>query len=71
MYPCLLSAMRGPTGIITAVHMTFLDPLQPKKLSADGEDESAKIMFGEARGAMMRVSGAGQAMMKPWRSMPC
>lgn len=54
--PCILSAMRGPTGVVTAVHMTFLDPLEPVKFAADGADESAKIMFGEARGAMIRIA---------------
>ena len=36
----VLSAMRLATGQIAAVHMTFLDPLGPRKLPVDkGEDE--------------------------------
>lgn len=54
-FPAVLSAMRMPTGQISAVHMTFLSPLGPQKLPVTG-DETAKIMFGEARGAMIRIS---------------
>lgn len=53
--PAVLSAMRGPTGLVTAVHCTFLDPLEAKKAYL-GEKESAKLIFGEAKGAMMWIS---------------
>ena len=54
-FPAVLSAMRMPTGQISAVHITFLSPLGPKKLPVSG-DENAKLMFGEAKGAMLRIS---------------
>ena len=54
-FPAVLSAMRAPTGQVTAVHCTFLDPLGPRKLPVGG-DENAKMMFGEAKGSMIRIS---------------
>lgn len=54
-YPAVLSAMRLPTGQVSAVHMTFLDPLGPRKLPVSG-DENAKVMFGEAKGAVISIS---------------
>ncbi|MGR6465425.1 toprim domain-containing protein [Rhizobium sp. PAMB 3182] len=54
-YPAVLSAMRLPAGQISAVHMTFLSPLGPRKLEVDAS-ENAKLMFGEAKGAMIRIS---------------
>lgn len=56
-YPAILSAMRLATGQISAVHMTFLDPLGPRKLPVDkGEDENSKIMFGPSAGAVIRIT---------------
>lgn len=55
LYPAVLSAMRLPTGQIAAVHMTFLDPLGPRKLPT-AKDENAKLMRGEAKGAVIRIS---------------
>jgi hypothetical protein len=55
LYPAVLSAMRLATGQVAAVHMTFLSPLGPQKLPVS-KDENAKIMFGEAMGAMIRIS---------------
>lgn len=56
-YPAILTAMRLPTGQFAAVHQTYLDPSAPRKLPVDkGDEESAKIMFGEAKGAMIRIS---------------
>jgi len=54
-FPAVLSAMRAPTGQVTAVHCTFLDPLGPRKLPI-GAQENAKMMFGEAKGSMIRIS---------------
>jgi hypothetical protein len=53
--PAIHSAMRAPAGQVTAVHCTFLDPLKPAK-AALGEGCSAKLMFGEAKGSMIRIS---------------
>ncbi|PZU23936.1 MAG: hypothetical protein DI589_06675 [Shinella sp.] len=56
-FPCIYSAMRLATGQIAAVHMTFLDPLGPRKLPVDrGNDENSKIMFGVSAGAVIRIS---------------
>jgi hypothetical protein len=54
-FPAILSAMRTPTGQIAACHCTFLSPLGPKKLPVN-QDENAKLMRGEAKGAMIRIS---------------
>jgi hypothetical protein len=55
--PAILSAMRAPAGQVTAVHCTFLDPVLPKKIAFDDDAKaSAKLMFGEAKGAVMRIS---------------
>lgn len=54
-FPGVLSAMRAPTGQVTAVHVTFLDPLKPQKLAVS-DGENSKMMFGEARGSMIRIS---------------
>lgn len=54
-FPAVLSAMRAPTGQVTAVHCTFLDPLGPRKLPV-GSEENSKMMFGEAKGSMIRIS---------------
>lgn len=57
-FPAVISAFRSPTGIVTAVHCTFLDPVKPTKaLVAD--PKKAKLMFGEAMGSVIRIS-AGQ-----------
>lgn len=54
-YPAVLSAMRLATGQIAACHMTFLSPLGPQKLAVS-DNESAKLMYGEAMGAVIRIS---------------
>ena len=61
LLPAVLSAMRGPTGLLTAIHITFLDPLEPRKFAAEGREESARLMFGEARGAMIRIAHGPEA----------
>ena len=37
------------------MHLTFLSPLGPKKLPVN-KGENAKLMFGDAKGAMIRIS---------------
>lgn len=51
-YPAIHSAMRAWNGEITCCHVTFLDPLKPKKAPV----EPAKLMFGEALGAVIEIS---------------
>lgn len=53
-FPAIHSAMRAPGGQVTAVHVTFLDPVSPKK--APVAPDSAKLMFGEASGSMIRIA---------------
>ncbi len=60
-FPAILSAMRAPAGMVTAVHCTFLDPLTPAKMIV-GKDENAKLMFGEAKGAMIRISNGPEGL---------
>lgn len=56
-YPCILSAFRLPTGQVNAVHMTYLDPLQPRKLPVDREKlENEKIMWGPSKGGVIRLT---------------
>lgn len=53
-YPAIHSAMRAASGLVTACHVTFLDPVLPKKISL--EDANAKLIFGEAKGSVIRIS---------------
>jgi hypothetical protein len=55
LFPAIHAAMRQPTGQISACHCTFLSPLGPRKLPV-GNDENAKLMRGEAKGAVIRIS---------------
>lgn len=55
-FPAIHSAMRAWNGEITCCHVTFLDPLKPKKAPV----EPAKLMFGAALGSVIEISmGAG------------
>lgn len=46
------SAMRAWNGLVTCCHVTFLDPLKPRKAPI----EPAKLMFGEALGSVIEIS---------------
>ncbi len=52
LFPALHSAMRNSMGIVTACHVTFLDPLKPAK----APKSPAKLMYGEALGAVIEIS---------------
>lgn len=52
MFPAIHSAMRSPTGQLMACHVTFLDPMLPQKAPV----APPKLMFGEKKGAVIRVS---------------
>lgn len=52
LYPALHSAMRNRMGIVTCCHVTFLDPVEPKKAPV----QPAKLMFGEALGSVIEIS---------------
>lgn len=54
-FPALMSAMRSPTGQTIACHATFLDPVEPKKIAL-GQKHPAKLIFGEAKGAVIRIA---------------
>lgn len=51
-FPALVSAFRAPTGQVTAVHCTFLDPLGRGKAPVD----QARLMFGEMLGSVIRIA---------------
>ncbi|WP_062222235.1 DUF7146 domain-containing protein [Aureimonas sp. D3] len=51
-FPAVVSGFRSPTGVVTAVHCTFLDPVEPRKAPV----KEAKLMFGEAAGSVIAVS---------------
>jgi hypothetical protein len=52
LFPAIHSAMRAPTGIVTACHVTFLDPVKPAKAPV----QPPKLMFGEALGAVIELA---------------
>ncbi|CDX54543.1 conserved hypothetical protein [Mesorhizobium plurifarium] len=52
LYPAILSAMRNRMGIVTCTHFTFLDPNRPAKAPV----EPAKLMYGEALGAVIEIA---------------
>lgn len=54
-FPAVHSAMRGPLGQVTACHCTFLDPVWPMKVAL-GKSHPAKLMFGQAKGAVIRLT---------------
>lgn len=51
-FPAVHAAMRNGLGNVTACHVTFLDPVKPAKAPVD----QAKLMFGEALGAVIEIS---------------
>lgn len=51
-YPAIHSAMRNHIGILTACHVTFLDPIKPRKAPVD----PAKLMFGFAKGSVIELA---------------
>lgn len=55
VFPALHSAMRQATGVITCCHVTFLDPVLPKKAPV----EPPKLMFGVASGAVIELATGG------------
>lgn len=63
MFPAILSAMRNAMGIVTAVHATFLDPARPAKAPV----EIPKLMFGEAKGAVVEIS-TGPSRVPYWQA---
>jgi hypothetical protein len=63
-FPAIHSAMRVKTGIVTCCHVTFLDPVRPAKAPVT----PAKLMFGEATGAVIEISMGPEG--KPfWRAL--
>lgn len=62
-FPAIHSAMRAWNGEVVCCHVTFLDPLKPKKAPV----EPAKLMFGEALGAVVEISN-GQSGLPFWRA---
>ncbi len=52
LYPAVHSAMRIWNGVVTCCHVTFLDPTRPAKAPV----APAKLMFGEALGAVIEVA---------------
>lgn len=61
LFPAVHAAMRNQMGIVTACHLTFLDPLKPGKAPV----EQAKLMYGEAKGAVIEIS-TGPAQKPFW-----
>ncbi|WP_377299643.1 toprim domain-containing protein [Rhizobium sp. SGZ-381] len=55
-YPCIYAAGRLANGQLSGIHMTYLDPMAPKKLPVAPKKESAKVMWGPWEGAVIRLS---------------
>lgn len=62
-FPAIHTAMRSVSGALACCHVTYLDPLLPKKAPV----EPPKLMFGEALGAVIEVSlgPSGQPFWQP------
>jgi hypothetical protein len=60
-YPAIHSAMRNRLGIVTACHVTFLDPSRPAK----APETPAKLMFGEALGSVIEIA-CGESGLPFW-----
>ncbi|MCB1492760.1 MAG: toprim domain-containing protein [Rhodobiaceae bacterium] len=52
LLPAMVAAFRAPTGQLTAVHCTFLDPQRPAKAAVD----KPKLMLGSVSAGMIRIS---------------
>lgn len=52
LFPAVHAAMRNAMGLVTACHLTFLDPQKPAKAPVD----QPKLMYGEAKGAVIEIS---------------
>lgn len=63
-YPCVIGAMRDSTGALVAVHRTYLDPFEPKKLKPPGDPlrNGAKKIVGKASGGFIRFGFIGQTV---------
>ncbi|WP_026782647.1 DUF7146 domain-containing protein [Pleomorphomonas koreensis] len=68
-FPAIISAMRVPTGQVTAVHCTFLDPAGRGKAPVP-EAKKAKLMFGDALGAVIRISHGPEGLPPEQSSQP-
>lgn len=64
--PAIVSAFRVPTGQVTAVHCTFLDPAGRGKAPVD----QPKLMFGDALGAVIRLSHGPEGLPPEQSSEP-
>jgi hypothetical protein len=51
-YPAIHTGMRVLAGTVSCCHVTFLDPVRPKKAPLD----PPKLMFGEALGAVIEIA---------------
>lgn len=78
-FPCIIAAMRDAAGELTAVHRTYLDPREPKKLVPPGDAfrNKAKKAMGRAGGSMIRLGfvspiiaiGEGIETTLSWRAL--
>lgn len=63
-FPAMLAAVRDVQGNVIAVHRTYLDPEEPRKLRAPGDASRnlAKKVVGKAKGGMIRLGYVGRVM---------
>ncbi|NDV87057.1 hypothetical protein GTW51_10120 [Aurantimonas aggregata] len=65
-FPAIVSAFRSATGLVTGVHCTFLDPVQPAKAPV----KSPKLMFGEAMGSVIRIAHGPEGLPPETATIP-
>ena len=60
-FPCMIAAVRNLGGDLIAVHRTYLDPKEPKKLRPPGDlsRNKAKKIVGKAGGGFIRLGFIG------------
>lgn len=63
-FPAMLAAVRDRDGKLIAVHRTYLDPDQPRKLKPPGDRSRnlAKKIVGAKKGGMIRLGFIGQTL---------
>jgi hypothetical protein len=63
-YPAVVSAVRSVSGELTAVHRTYLQPTEPKKLRPPGcqRRNKAKKIVGKAGGGIIRLGFIGPVL---------
>lgn len=68
-FPAIHSAMRGPTGIVTACHLTFLHPTMAAKAPLPASHKP-RLIRGRAGGAVIRLTHGPEGLPPEQASRP-